>query len=329
MSFFQKAPVTPEDFEQARPLEISPETVLTFDEKEWYAKAYRGDGVPQLTLRAVAMGTVLGFFLSFTNIYIGLKTGWFLGVNLTACILTFTIWTTLHKAGIVKTPMTILETNCTTSTASSAGYATGNTLVSAIPAMLLLSVGPSTPGGVPIPMMVIVPWVFLLAVLGVCLAIPMKRNMINQERLKFPSGTAAAVTLQGLYSSGKEALEKGRALMVGAAVGMLVPLLKDLNVVKHLDAAGKMTRDTLLPGTSNIFDWLPGITAAGKLYKLSDFTVKLDHSVVLVGAGAIIGLRVTVSMVCAGLFLAYFLGPLAMETSWHSPAGTVIAAATK
>ncbi len=329
MPFFQKAPVTPEELERAKPLAIPPETVLSFDEKEWYARAYRGVDVPQLTLRAVVMGTVLGFFLSFTNIYIGLKTGWFLGVNLTACILTFTISTALHKAGIVKTPMTILETNCTTSTASSAGYATGNTLVSAIPAMLLLSVGPNTPNGVPIPMAVIVPWVFLLAVLGVCLAIPMKRNMINQERLKFPSGTAAAVTLQGLYSSGKDALEKGRALMAGAALGMLVPLLKDLNIVKHAGALGKMTRDTLLPGASNVFDWLPGIHAAGKIYKLSDFTVKLDHSVVLVGAGAIVGLRVTISMVGAGLFLAYFLGPLAMETSWHSPAGAVITAATK
>ena len=35
----------------------------------------------------------------------------------------------------------------------------------------------------------------LLAVLGVTLAIPMKRNMINQERLKFPSGLAAALAL--------------------------------------------------------------------------------------------------------------------------------------
>ncbi len=90
MSVFQEPADTPE-----KPLEIPPEQVLGFDEAEWYARAYRRDA-PQLTLRAVLMGTVLGFFLSFTNVYIGLKTGWFLGVNLTACILSYAIWQTFQ-----------------------------------------------------------------------------------------------------------------------------------------------------------------------------------------------------------------------------------------
>ena len=57
------------------------------------------------------MGTVLGFFLAFTNVYIGLKTGWFLGVNLTACILTYAIWSSLQRAGLVKGRLSILETH--------------------------------------------------------------------------------------------------------------------------------------------------------------------------------------------------------------------------
>ena len=39
-------------------------------------------------------------------------------------------------------------------------------------------------------------WVFFLAVLGVTMAIPMKRQMINIEQLRFPSGIAAAETLR-------------------------------------------------------------------------------------------------------------------------------------
>ena len=66
----------------------------------------------------------------------------------------------------------------------------------------------------------------------------MKRNMINHERLKFPTGTAAAVTLQSLYSEGSESLVKARSLMWAGAVGMLFPLLKDLNIVKSIDGAG-------------------------------------------------------------------------------------------
>ena len=146
MSLFQKPAHTPEEIEASKPLEIPPEQVAAFDEAEWYARAYRR-GAPQLTVRAVAMGTVLGFFLAFTNVYIGLKTGWFLGVNLTACILSYAIWSSMERAGLVKGRMSILESTCAVSTASSAGYATGFLTITAVPAMLLLTVTEQTPGG--------------------------------------------------------------------------------------------------------------------------------------------------------------------------------------
>ena len=59
MALFQKAPSTPDDMEASRPLEIEPGVVANMDEDEWYAKAYRGDSVPQLTVRAVVMGSIL------------------------------------------------------------------------------------------------------------------------------------------------------------------------------------------------------------------------------------------------------------------------------
>ena len=88
-------------------------------------------------------------------------------------------------------------------------------MVSAIPAMMMLYPEYS------IPWPVLMLWVFCLAVLGVVMAIPMKRNMINQEKLRFPSGTAAAVTLQSLYSESKESLAKARALFSAGAVGRI------------------------------------------------------------------------------------------------------------
>ncbi len=326
---FQSPPQSPEEVERSKPLEISPEEVATMTEGEWYAKAFRGEDVPQLTFRAVAMGTILGFFLSFTNVYIGLKTGWFLGVAITACILSFTIWSALLRAGMAKTPMTILETNCMQSTASAAGYATGNAVVTAFPAMLLLTVSKDNLTGTQVGWWMIAPWIFCLALLGVFLAVPMKRNMINQERLLFPSGTAAAVTLQSLYSEGAEALVRGRALLAGGLVGVLVPPLKDLEILKKVDEHGKTTREALLPGSSNIFDWLPKFHANGHEYKPSDFLMKLDHSVVLVGAGAIIGLRVTASMLLGGFILVFFIAPHALEASWTNPAGKLVMAASK
>src|SRR5215813_6545094 len=110
-------------------------------ERQWLERVYRGRGdtLRQLTWRAVIMGSVLGGLLSLTNLYIGLKAGWGFGVAITACILSYAIWTALHRVGLARTPMTILENNCMQSTASSAGYSTGGTLISAFAAYMLIS----------------------------------------------------------------------------------------------------------------------------------------------------------------------------------------------
>lgn len=44
---------------------------------------------PQLTFRAVATGLVLGLLLSFINVYIGLRSGWFFSVTLLASTVGF------------------------------------------------------------------------------------------------------------------------------------------------------------------------------------------------------------------------------------------------
>src|SRR5215469_16295432 len=150
----------------------SPEEI----ERQWYEHVYRGRGdrMRQLTWRAIVMGSALGGVLSLTNLYIGLKAGWGFGVAITACILSYAIWTTLYRVGLVGTPMTILENNCMQSTASSAGYSTGGTLISAFAAYMLVS---HTTLSLPL----MLEWVFLLAVLGVPM-VPMKRQMINIGR---------------------------------------------------------------------------------------------------------------------------------------------------
>jgi uncharacterized oligopeptide transporter (OPT) family protein len=326
---FQKPPETPEELEKSRPLDIPPEKVAELEEAEWYAKAYRGDA-PQLTLRAAIMGSVVGFFLCFTNIYIGLKAGWALGVAITACIVSFATWSVLLRLKIAKTPMSILENNCMQSVASSAGFSTGNVLVSAIPALLLLT-------GQQLPWIVVVPWVFFTAVLGVVMAIPMKRNMINREKLKFPSGTAAAVTLQSLYANSREALIKARALVIAAIIAVCIPLVKDLNAVKRCGDDGVLVRQPVFPNEMNVFDGRLHIIGRAldaklgvfkeKVFELSQWNIKLDHSLVLVAAGAIVGVRVTASMMLGAFILVLDVGPRALEAAWTNPLGKLVAAA--
>jgi uncharacterized oligopeptide transporter (OPT) family protein len=342
MGLFQKAPSTPEEAERCRPLEISPDEVLELDEEEWYARVYRGDDVPQLTVRSVAVGSVLGFFLAFTNLYIGLKTGWALGVAITACILAYALWNVLLKARLAKTPMGILETNCMQSTASAAGYTTGGTMVSAISALLMLSATSEDPGGEHLSWPMLAGWTLFLAALGTLLAIPMKRNMINKEKLKFPSGTAAAVTLQSLYSEGDAAIGKARALLWSALGGALFPLLIELEaftstVTSKTTGAVETVRHALLPGSTKIFDLIglpvPGMhEEAGKLVanKPSHWTMVFDNNPVMIAAGAIVGLRVTVYMVLGSLLLVYLVGPAAYNDVWVSAAtGDVMRAASQ
>jgi putative OPT family oligopeptide transporter len=325
MPLFQSPPRTREERAASGPLELGPERVMTMDEKEWYARVYRGDKVPQLTVRAVVMGSVLGFFLAFTNLYIGLKTGIYLGVAITAVILSFSLWTTLQRLGLAKSEMSILENNCMQSCASCAGYGTGSTIITAVPALLLLTTSATDPRGHNLPWWVIALWTFVLAGLGVTLGIPMKRSMINRERLRFPEGTAAAVMLQSLYSEGRDALLKARALYISAAVGALAPLLTGLNLVR----SAKGPREPLLPDSSAIFDWLPKIRAGGRAFAWSDWTMRFDHSFLVLGAGAMVGLRTSVSLVAGGLLLAFFLGPHALDASWTNPAGELVTAVTR
>jgi uncharacterized oligopeptide transporter (OPT) family protein len=184
-------------------------------DKAWLQHYYAGDGTPQLTVRAVVMGGLLGALMAVSNLYTTLKLGWAFGVAITASVLSFTIWNALVVAGLAKSRMTILENNCMQSTASAAGYSTGGTIATAVGAMLLL-----TGDSARLPWMPVAFWVGLTALLGVFLAIPMKRQMINNEQLPFPSGIAAAETLRSLYAAGAESVLKARALVLALVVGI-------------------------------------------------------------------------------------------------------------
>jgi uncharacterized oligopeptide transporter (OPT) family protein len=217
-------------------------------ERQWFEQVYtgRGDRDPQLTFRAVIMGGVLGMFMSISNLYTTLKLSWLFGVAITACVLSFVIWNALRAlSGGRLSEMTILENSCMQSTASAAGYSTGTTVATAFGALLLIE-------GVHRPWYIIAPFVLFTAALGVFIAIPMKRQMINREQLRFPSGTAAAETLRSLYSRGAEALKKSLCPLGRAGSGQSdwsSAHLRHLarTIARHRQAPGMARKNTTLP----------------------------------------------------------------------------------
>ena len=143
----------------------------------------------QLTVRATIAGMLLGGFMSLSNLYVALKTGWSIGVSLTAGILAFAISAVLQKVRFTRVPFGMLENNAMQSVASAAGYMTGGGTVAAIPALMMIT-------GQPMGGWQMFGWISAIAMLGVVMAIPMKQQMINVEQLRFPTGVAAAETLK-------------------------------------------------------------------------------------------------------------------------------------
>jgi len=275
--------------ETCRPVEeiLTPEEI----EANWFKNVYQGDDMPQLTIRAVIMGSLLGGFMSLSNLYVGLKTGWGLGVAITACILSFSIYRTLTALlpRVFKTEMSILENNCMQSTASSAGYSTGGTMVSAVAAYLILT-------GTHIPWTVLLLWTFFLAALGVFIAIPMKRQMINREQLRFPSGIAAAATLSSLHSREGEAVKKARSLGIGAAFGAALAWCRDAARPSFLAIPSSLTIPGTLGGSS-----------------LASWTISFDMSGIMIAAGAIMGWRVAWSLLLGAVINYAILAPWAVS----------------
>ena len=113
------------------------------------------------------------------------------------------------------TRMSVLENNCMQSTATAAGSSTGSTLATCLGALLLIQ-------GVHQSWPVVTAFVLLTAALGVFLAIPMKRQMINHEHLKFPSGTATAETLRSLYSKSGAALKQAYSLLLALGGSVVI-----------------------------------------------------------------------------------------------------------
>src|SRR5690242_18049313 len=142
-------------------------------EAHWLKHTYR-PGETNLTARAVIVGMAVGAAMCLSNLYVFFKTGWSMGVTLTACLLAFGSFQLLQALRLVKKPLGALENNALTTVASGAGYMTGGGNMAAFGALFMITtVRPDT-----LPM---VAWFGVIAAMGVFAAIPIKRQLINQE----------------------------------------------------------------------------------------------------------------------------------------------------
>lgn len=159
----------------------------------------------ELTLPAVLLGVGVGITLNVALVYSALKLGFAIGGSAMAALIGYVVLRGRSRRG------TVIENNLN-QTIASAIITSGSGVVFTLPTLFLLrhsgtvgdfSLGPLLAAGVG------------GALLGVVLIIPLRRKMIEFDRLRFPTGVAVATILRSrVAGSGKL-----RLLGVGFAVG--------------------------------------------------------------------------------------------------------------
>jgi uncharacterized oligopeptide transporter (OPT) family protein len=181
------------------------------------ARASR-EQAPELTIRALATGAVLGALLTPCNVYSGLKIGWSFNMSITALLLGFLVWRLLIRSG---PRWDILESNISQTTASSAASIISGGLVAPIPALALVT-------GVVLAPLPLVAWVFAVSFFGIWVAWYLRIPLLYRSRLPYPAGAVAAETMQELFARGRGAVQRVRMLVSAAMLSGGIKLVDSL-----------------------------------------------------------------------------------------------------
>ena len=245
--------------------------------------------LPELTWRALIMGTVLGMVFGASSLYLVLKVGLTVSASIPVAVIAITLFGLARKMGGRES--TILE-NSITQTAGSAGESLAFGLGCTMPAIMIL--------GFDLEISRVMLVGVLGGLLGILMMIPMRRTMIvDQHReLKYPEGTACAEVLKAAATEtsreaagevrdadsdeAKEARRRAFIIFGGFGLGLLY---------KVMNISLKLWKDTV----NFIFD-----------APLKSGSAGAEISPELLGVGYIIGPRIAMIMAGGGV-LSYLL----------------------
>lgn len=163
----------------------------------------RSGSYREITLAAVVTGVLIGVVLNAAVTYSGLKIGFTLGGSAIAAVLGWGVLRGILRRG------TIVENNIAQTIASSVNTSNSGVIFT-VPVLFMLGMqldylwlGAACVAG---------------AILGVAFIIPTRKQMIDFDRLRFPTGTAVASVLR----SPGEGVKKSLVLLLGIAISMIV-----------------------------------------------------------------------------------------------------------
>ncbi|KZL68262.1 oligonucleotide transporter (OPT oligopeptide transporter), partial [Colletotrichum tofieldiae] len=155
------------------------------------------------TLRGILVGLLVGLVICFSNMYFGLQTGWVSTMTMPASLMGFGIFKALSRH--LRFPFSPVENVLVQTVAGSmAIMPLGCGFVGVIPAMNYL-LAPEEQGPLNIPLWKLILWSLGLCYFGVVFAVPLRRQVIIRERLRFPSGFSTAVLIGVLHGQTRKA----------------------------------------------------------------------------------------------------------------------------
>ncbi len=190
-----------------------PTTAYELKPGEQFVPLYSGQDLPELTVKAVLAGIILGIIFGAANTYLGLKVGLTISTSIPVAVLTVVAFRVFTAFGLRHS---ILEANMS-QTIGSASSSVASGVLFTIPALFIWGMDPA--------------WVqiTLLAIcgglLGVLAMIPLRRYLIKREhgRLPYPEGMACAEVLVASEQGGRQAV----GVFWGLGAGMLFKLITD------------------------------------------------------------------------------------------------------
>jgi putative OPT family oligopeptide transporter len=161
----------------------------------------------ELTLRALAVGSLLGIAFAASSVYLGLKVGLTVSASIPIAVLSITLFRAFGKA-------TVLENNVVQTTGS-AGESIAAGVAFTLPSLLLM--------GFDLDVVRVTLIALLGGVLGTLMMIPLRQGLIVREhgKLPYPEGTACAQVL----IVGDQGGTSARTVFGGFGAGALFSLL--------------------------------------------------------------------------------------------------------
>ena len=233
----------------------------------------------ELSLRAVLTAVAVALIMGSAYPYVVLKLGYGPNISVVSAFFGYMI------LGLVALFTSVASTRFEANMAQTAGTAAGQTgfMVIVLAAIDMLNERAGLGFSLHLSGWQIFWWLTLGGFVGAFLAVPLRRHYIDEENLTFADGTAAGETLVVLYQGRKEAADRLRALAAGMGISGLICFLRD--------------------GPWKLFPGEVSFGANGHALRLGS-----ELGVLSFGAGMLIGLRVTLSMLL-GSILAWVIAP--------------------